>query len=257
MNHNQSDSGKASSPAKKSWAVCNFKAVLFFAIVTAIAAGSDLWSKSYVFDRLLSDKKVAPRIEAIKLSAKFRPQLNDLIQKAQTDPNHTRMLMGSLQQGDDPILKEKFLPGMNLTLSTNPGVVFGIKWLPRWAVNIITILMIFAVIGYFAFSNSKMRGLHFALGLILGGAIGNLYDRLFSSVAIPGLKVASINGHVRDFLDCSEIGYHWIFNIADAWLVLGVGLIMIMSILAERRAKKQKASQADQEKTSPENEASA
>jgi lipoprotein signal peptidase len=67
--------------------------------------------------------------------------------------------------------------------------------------------------------------------MILAGALGNLYDRLFSVVQVPAPGAEPILRHVRDFIDLSQIGYKWVFNIADALLVIGVGILMILWVL--------------------------
>jgi signal peptidase II len=67
--------------------------------------------------------------------------------------------------------------------------------------------------------------MHVSLALILGGAAGNLYDRLFSAVRLPGLE--PIRGHVRDFIDCRDLAYPYIFNVADALLVAGAAMILL------------------------------
>ena len=83
-------------------------------------------------------------------------------------------------------------------------------------------------------SDSGLR-VHVALAMILGGALGNLYDRLFSRVEIPG-TTATITRQVRDFIDLSEVrlklfshdlSYPWIFNLADVLLVAGVALLIV------------------------------
>lgn len=54
-----------------------------------------------------------------------------------------------------------------------------------------------------------------ALGLILGGAIGNVFDRL-------------LHGAVVDFLDFHYAGWHWpAFNVADSAIVIGVGMLLL------------------------------
>ena len=63
------------------------------------------------------------------------------------------------------------------------------------------------------------------LALILGGAVGNLTDRLYY-------------GHVRDFLDFYIAGWHWpAFNVADSALTVGLCLLLWQSIRHEARVK--------------------
>ena len=62
----------------------------------------------------------------------------------------------------------------------------------------------------------------FGLALIIAGAVGNGLDRF-------------LTGAVVDFLDASKIGFVWIFNVADATLDVGVGLVMLSTALSERR----------------------
>lgn len=62
-----------------------------------------------------------------------------------------------------------------------------------------------------------------ALGGVIGGAIGNVIDRM-------------IWGHVFDFLDFHIAGYHWpAFNVADAAISVGVALILIDGFIAKKR----------------------
>jgi len=64
-----------------------------------------------------------------------------------------------------------------------------------------------------------------ALGLVVGGALGNLLDRLRQ-------------GAVTDFLDFYIGSYHWpAFNLADVAIVCGVGLLLMESILVKGKAK--------------------
>ena len=66
------------------------------------------------------------------------------------------------------------------------------------------------------------------LALILGGALGNLYDRL-------------VYGHVVDFLDVHAAGWHWpAFNVADAAITLGAGILIVESFLHDGPAGDEK-----------------
>ena len=186
---------------------------VFLAVAGATLAG-DLASKHVVFASFLSDPSLGERIEGVEQQTH--------------QPADSKSVLDRLH------LSEPFLPGINLTLSTNPGVVFG--WaLPRKVVLIASVVTM-ALVGFF-FANSPRRAwaVHIGLGLVLAGAMGNLYDRLFSEVVLPGLE--PIRYQVRDFIDASRLYYPYIFNLADAWLVIGVVLLVISSFGSSRAGK--------------------
>ena len=74
---------------------------------------------------------------------------------------------------------------------------------------------------------SKSNGIKkFSLMMILGGAIGNIYDRIFYK-AVP------------DFLDFHIGNFHWfIFNVADIFITLGVIFMIIIEITGNNKNKK-------------------
>jgi len=113
------------------------------------------------------------------------------------------------------------IPGFfHLTYIHNPGAAFGL--LPgRTAFFIVTALLVFCVIIYAhrALPHEE-KFLRVVLGMIGGGAFGNLYDRL----AI---------GEVIDYLDFRIWPY--IFNFADSMIVIGVGLLMIYLLRRDRQ----------------------
>ncbi len=199
-----------------------------FLAVAVVSGFVDLWSKEAVFDRLLSRPSVRRDIE----------QKLDFIETDDTAAKQsgelTRRLLRNLE------ISRRLCPGIRLTLSTNPGIVFGFDMIPSFVVNIITAGMIIGVIALFACSPAGDFWLHTALALILGGAIGNLYDRLFSSVSLPGAGLAPIAGHVRDFIDCRELGYMYIFNLADVWLVVGAAMILLQWLRGALKKEKEK-----------------
>ena len=105
----------------------------------------------------------------------------------------------------------------NLTYVRNTGAAFGIfagsaEIFRRpflIAVSLVAIGLIFAMLKRLP---DQEKGLMTALSFIVGGAIGNLIDRIFY-------------GEVIDFLDCFWGSYHWpAFNIADSFITIGVGM---------------------------------
>ncbi|HLA28588.1 MAG TPA: signal peptidase II [Syntrophales bacterium] len=117
---------------------------------------------------------------------------------------------------------------LNLTYVRNPGAAFGFlshaSPVFRSAFFIlITVSAIGLIFYYIAMSKENEACLIFALSLILGGAVGNLIDRVRF-------------GEVVDFIDVYWRTYHWpAFNVADAAISLGA-LIMVFETL--RRKKK-------------------
>ena len=111
-------------------------------------------------------------------------------------------------------------PFFNLVLGWNRGVSFGLfnngsplnDWLlPAVALVIIVVLLVWM---------GKSKGLLMAasLGLIIGGALGNVIDRFR-------------HGAVTDFLDFYIRGYHWpSFNVADAAICIGVGIYILSAL---------------------------
>ncbi|MCD6365415.1 MAG: signal peptidase II, partial [Planctomycetes bacterium] len=194
------------------WAMRSPQAFLVFTAITAAGLAGDLLSKHYVFKSLLND----PCLTAVA---------------------HQTLRRHGGQLATEQVLRifqRPLLAGVKITLSTNPGVVFGLR-MPSWAVLIATAVTFILVGMFFAASDRRAHSVHVALACILSGALGNLYDRLFSSVA--PLDMPPIERNVRDFIDCSALYYPWVFNVADMLLVAGVALLALHWITAERRRK--------------------
>ena len=121
------------------------------------------------------------------------------------------------------------IPGFfDLNLSYNKGAAFGV--LPDWTplFIIVALVAIFAIVKLRK-AGPDSRSLSVGLGLLLGGAIGNLVDRLIS----PGNKVT-------DFLSLhitmKSKTYTWpTFNIADAAIVIGAIIILFYVYIVEKR----------------------
>lgn len=118
-----------------------------------------------------------------------------------------------------------FDPIFNITLVHNEGVSFGLfgDGSARWMLSVFSVVVA-GILGWWALKADR-RLLVSAIGLIMGGAIGNVIDRIRF-------------GFVVDFLDFSGTGFFpWVFNIADSAITIGVILLILDSVLSERAAK--------------------
>ena len=99
-----------------------------------------------------------------------------------------------------------------LTSHRNAGAAFGILQGQRWLFIVVTVAVV-AVVLYTLWRMQQERLLCWALALILGGAVGNLLDRIRF-------------GEVVDFIDVRIFGYHYpIFNVADSAVVVGGAML--------------------------------
>ena len=105
-----------------------------------------------------------------------------------------------------------------LTYVENSGIVFGIK--VGGALPLFTVLSIVAtilILYYFFRERANHLGVRISLALILGGAVGNLIDRL-------------VFGRVVDFLDFGFGEYRFfVFNVADSAVTVGVALFLLLT----------------------------
>ncbi|MHB8511234.1 MAG: signal peptidase II [Actinomycetota bacterium] len=112
------------------------------------------------------------------------------------------------------------------TLEHNPGAAFSLFTNVPVLFTILAIAISVAIVWYSFRVPSFLYAI--ALGLVLGGALGNLTDRIVRS---PGV----FRGSVIDFIDWRV----WpTFNVADACVVCGAALLFIASFRADREAKK-------------------
>lgn len=112
---------------------------------------------------------------------------------------------------------------LRLTLVENRGVSFGLfqsdaAW-AHWALAAFELAVVIALAFWVRRSDKWFTGL--AIGLIMGGAIGNLIDR------------ARI-GSVIDFVDVQALHFPWVFNVADSAITIGIVLLMVESFLTPR-----------------------
>ncbi|MEX1047792.1 MAG: signal peptidase II [Actinomycetota bacterium] len=126
----------------------------------------------------------------------------------------TKMLAESLIAGEPSV---RVLPGVYLTYTTNLGGAFGVFQNAAWlfaaaAVIVSAVIVVLSV-------RIKRTPLAIGLGLVLGGSLGNLVDRVVNG---PWLS-----GRVVDFIDLRV----WpVFNIGDAAIVVGAGIIIVAGI---------------------------
>ncbi|MFU8853138.1 signal peptidase II [Micromonospora sp. SL1-18] len=115
-----------------------------------------------------------------------------------------------------------------LTLTRNSGAAWSIGADHTWVFPLIT----FGVIAWIGWMALRLRSLPWAvsLGLVLGGALGNLTDRIFRA---PGHFV----GHVVDMISLFDpYGQVWpVFNLADSSLVCGVVLAVLLELTGRQR----------------------
>ena len=130
----------------------------------------------------------------------------------------------SLKNLDNFILKSTYL---NIRLIWNEGIAFGLlsfddKVLYH-SLSILILIIILTIIYMIIKSNGSKK---FSLILILGGALGNFYDRI-------------AYGAVPDFIDFHLNGFHWfIFNIADIFISIGVFALIVLEIFDKKNYEK-------------------
>ncbi len=127
---------------------------------------------------------------------------------------------------------------LELKLLLNPGAVFGMGAGKRWVFVIFTAFAIAFALWMFAkWTRPQDKAAHFAIGLVLAGGLGNLYDRVMFAC-------------VRDFLHPLPgvqlpFGWRWpwggsevwpyVSNLADLWLIVGIGILVIHTLRAGKQ----------------------
>ena len=115
---------------------------------------------------------------------------------------------------------------LNIYLVWNTGIGFGLfSSEDKLFYNLFTVIIVIInfVIAYFAFIETKIKS--FFLMIILGGSLGNLFDRVYYR-AVP------------DFIDLNYTGYHWfIFNVADIFITIGIICLIFSEIIFYKKKK--------------------
>ena len=180
--------------------------ILLVTIVVGLVA--DLWTKEVAFDRVAGQEVTVQR-ELVMVT----DRLSTLI------PDH------------EPV---EVVPGvLNFTLVLNPGAVFGIGAGKRWVFVGFTVLAIaFAGWMFAGWTTRRDWGTHAALGLLVSGGLGNLYDRvMFACVRdfihpLPGVKLPF---GIR-WPNGSDEVWPYVSNVADAFLIAAIVMLLIVSL---------------------------
>lgn len=117
---------------------------------------------------------------------------------------------------------------LRFDLTFNEGGVFGIMQGHKMFFLVVSIIVLALMTGYYFYEKNMSMLFRIAMALIIGGAIGNIIDRL-----IPGRP------GVVDFISVGVDGiYRWpTFNIADSVIVVGAFMIIIAVYIEEKRSK--------------------
>ena len=109
--------------------------------------------------------------------------------------------------------------GISFSLFSNFGATWG-----RWLLSALSLAIVAAIVVWLWRTNRAWPAA--ALGLIIGGALGNAYDRM-------------VWGAVADLFDFHLAGFHWpTFNPADTAIVIGVGLLILDGLFQGRQTHK-------------------
>lgn len=193
-----------------------------FLVVVAVFLVGDLWLKAWSFEHIADQPlRVTATNDGPDVWLPGESGEDDWVRAERADPDHPAT---AIPRHEPTVV----VPGvLNMQLTLNTGAVFGLGKGQRWlfvVVSLIATVVIFVLVWR---SPPGAWAYPIALGMILSGALGNLYDRVRFSA-------------VRDMLHMlPETGlWPWIFNLADVALVVGVLLVLVLSFWAERARSK-------------------
>ena len=128
---------------------------------------------------------------------------------------------------DQGIINITINPFLNIILVWNSGIGFGLLQFDENIIyNLITALIVIVniIIIYLIFNSEKLHKILFSM--ILGGSLGNLYDRIYYN-------------SVPDFIDLNYNGYHWfVFNVADIFISLGIIALIFLELFIKTKNEK-------------------
>ena len=113
---------------------------------------------------------------------------------------------------------------INFNLTWNEGIAFGLlSFDDKFYYNLITLLIVLITLIIIWLAN-KAKGIEkLSFLMIVGGSLGNIFDRIYYS-------------SVPDFIDISVNNFHWfIFNVADIFITIGVILLIILEFFKKKK----------------------
>lgn len=148
--------------------------------------------------------------------------------------HHEGMMLGESR----PLVGEV----LRLTFVENPGMAFGVSWGDaKIILTLLTVGIVALIVRMILTTPTEARSIRFALTLLLGGAVGNLIDRMFYGVFYGSAPL--FYGKVVDFLQVDipdvtiwgDVYTHWpVFNIADSCVSIGVVMLLILSLVGKQ-----------------------
>jgi signal peptidase II len=170
-----------------------------FFLVCVVGLGLDLWSKSNAFSHLA-------------------------LPDAGLDDPHPRVV--------------QFIPNwVHFTTTINRGAVFGLGQGQKWLFLCVSVVAI-GFLSYLFAVSQRQRLYQFILGMLLAGVLGNMYDRIvFGYVrdmihALPGWRwPGTWQAPILNYPGAGREVFPFIFNVADILLCVGVGLMIVYSLL--------------------------
>jgi len=187
-----SASALASQPVARSDLAWRFVAPWIRFLLPAISGlALDLWLKAYAFP--MGVPTVIPGLHPTQIPAGRHP---------------------ALLYPPEPLIPHV----LGFTTTINKGMVFGIAQGFVWLFLVFSIAATVLILWVFATSKRTQWVVQLALGLILAGALGNMYDR-------------AVYSGVRDMLKFTVEWYPYIFNMADVLLCIGVPTLMLCWLL--------------------------
>jgi len=114
---------------------------------------------------------------------------------------------------------------LRFTYVENPGIAFGVRIGARSIFTLLSVAIVVVIFIYLFRAKRDRASVRFTLALVLGGAVGNLIDRI-------------AYGRVVDFIDIGVKNLRWpVFNVADMAVTIGM-IILLTLILFEKEQKK-------------------